>query len=200
MSHTCIRSILVISLAFLVVSCSNTGSSVRNSANPQFDSFKRNFIESALPLTIKACYVNSKDYVQLAKMQYPLYVLNDEGYQLAWCTFKTNGNYSAIFTFGPADCYVPYLTTYDKDGKKIDEKMIAIGGCGADCGFTCEEYMILNADYSIYTSDTITYSKCDTAGNEIRGTKEHYVIYKTGKLLSSGKIELTDEIKLTLKD
>jgi hypothetical protein len=197
-----ITSALLLLIASVIVSCNNGVGSASTSkgANPAFDSFKQNFVQTALPLTTKACYVDPSKFKQLGKQYYPLYVDNDEGYSLCWCTFKANGDYTALFTFGPADCYIPYLTTYDKDGKKIDGKMIAIGGCGSDCGFTCEEYMIVRADYSIYTSDTVTAFDCDTANKEIPGTKQHYVIYKTGKILSTGKIELSDEIKLMLKD
>ena len=201
MAHTGIKLILLPLVASLIVACNNNGTrSSANGLNPQFDSFKRNFASADLPLTIKGCYVDPSKFVKLDKEKYPVYLTNDGGYDLSWCTFKTNGDYTALFSLGAADCYLPVLTTYDKNGQKIDEKTIAIGGCGADCGFTCEEYMILNVDYSIYTSDTITTFQCDTAGYEIPGTREHYVIYKKGKLLSSGKIELTDEIKEAIKD
>ena len=203
MAHAGIKSILIVLSFFLLVRCGNTGTApgyTINTSNPQFDSFKKNFALSGLPLTIKGCYLKPDQYVQLTTEKYPLYVSNVEGYMLSGYTFKTNGDYTAILSFGAADCYIPNLATYDMAGKKIDEKMIAIGGCGADCGFTCEEFMTIRADYSIYTSDTITTFKCDTSGNEIPGTKEHYVIYKKGKLLSSGKIELSEEIKEPLKD
>jgi hypothetical protein len=159
-----------------------------------------NFTLASLPLAEKGCYLKPDEHIQLTKERYPVYVSNEEGYMISGYTFKTNGDFTALLSFGAADCYIPNLTTYDRLGKKIDEKMIAIGGCGSDCGYTCEEFMTIRTDYSIYTSDTITTFKCDTSGNEIPGTKEHYVIYKKGKLLSSGKIELSGEIKEVLKD
>jgi len=203
MAHACIKLLIVVVILIIIAGCSNTGTAPASSAkelNPQFDSFKKNFVLPDLPLTIKACYTDGHKFEQLTKEKYPLYVTNEEGYVLSGYTLKTNGDFTALLSFFPADCFVPYLTTYDRGGKKIDGKMIAIGGCGSDCGFTCEEFMIIRADYSIYTSDTVTYIKCDTAGNEIPGTKEHYVIYKNGKLLSSGKIELSGEVKEMLKD
>jgi len=177
MVNSCIKSILIILTAFYVVGCENNvdgSASSGNEANRQFDSFRHNFAPANLPLTIKGCYlvaaIKADNYVELTKKRYPLYVDNDNG-DIAYCLFKTNGDYTALISLGRADCYIPILTTYDRVGKKIDEKEINIGGCGFDCGFTCEEFMTIKADYTIYTSDTITSFECDTAGNEIPGTK-----------------------------
>lgn len=195
--------ISIILIGTLVTGCGSTGSGSQsriNTQNPQFDSFKKNFASSGLPLVVKGCNLDMQKYAKLIDERYPAYVTNEEGYILSGYALPANGDYTALLSFIPADCYVPMLTTYDKDGKKIDGKIIAIGGSGSDCGFTCEEFMVIRADYSIYTSDTVTYIKCDTAGNEIPTTREHYVIYKKGKLLSSGKIELSGEIKEPLMD
>ena len=203
MKHHYIKLALFTVFALVIISCSNAGNApgtAGTSANSAFDSFKHNFRSTDLPMIVKACYVKEENYVKVTKEKYPLYIQTEDGYDLAAHTFKTNGDYTAVIMLCPADCYLPQLTTYDKNGKRIDEKIIGIGGCGADCGFTCEEYMIIRPDYSIYTSDTVTQFKCDTAGNEIPGTKEHYVIYKRGKLLNTGKIELSAEIKLELRD
>jgi len=188
---------ILLLVVFIVAACSNPGSGT--GANPLFDSFKLNFHPMELPIAIKGCYIEPSKYTELHLKTYPGFV-RDSDNELAYCSFKTNGDYVGIITLGPADCYFPMLSTYDQGGKKIDEKNIVIGGCGSDCGFACEEYMTLRADYTLYTSDTVTYFKCDTAGDEIPGTREHYIIYKKGKLLPSGKIELSDEIKEPLKD
>ena len=67
--------------------------------------------------------------------------------------------------------------------------------CGFGPGYTCEEFTIIKSDFTIYSSDTISEVEIDNLGREIKGTEVNYVIYKTGKLLSSGKIELTDTIR-----
>ncbi|MFZ4413932.1 MAG: hypothetical protein ACOYOV_12685 [Bacteroidales bacterium] len=122
----------------------------------------------------------------------------NEDYSYAYGQFTTNGDFIATITLSAADCYLPVITTYKPNGLIIDKQTIAIGGCGSDCGFNCEEYMILKRDYSFYTSDTISVYDCDSLGNEIPGTYEYYVSYKKGKLLTDGKIEMTKEIKKPL--
>jgi hypothetical protein len=112
---------------------------------------------------------------------------------IPYCTFQTNGNFIAVISLGFADCNLPLLTTFDMNGKKIDEKCICIGGCGVGPGFKCDEYMIIRKDYTIYTSDSIIENEVDSLGNNVKGTSESYVIYKEGKLLLSGKIKLSNE-------
>jgi hypothetical protein len=188
-------------LAVLIIAGCNAGNpgAGQSSSNPRFDSFKMIFKPMDLPIAIKGCYIEPAKFTELPISKYPGFVTDSDN-EYSFCTFKANGDYTAIITLGPADCFFPILTTYDKEGKVIDKKNVVIGKCGADCGFTCEEYMTISADYSLYTSDTLTTFKCDTTGNVIPNTKEHYVVYKKGKLLSSGKIELSDEITEPLKD
>lgn len=123
---------------------------------------------------------------------------NEDG-TVPYCTFKTNGDYYSVIRLGLADCTLPYLITYDNKGNIIDKKWIAIGYCGGGPGFHCEEFTIIKSDFSIYTSDTISEVGIDRLGEEIESTFQNYVIYKKGRLLSSGKIELTDTLRQTLK-
>src|SRR5690606_2768063 len=58
-------------------------------------------------------------------------------------TIKSNGNYVATITFVPADAYLPVLTTYTLEGKKIDQVGLVIGRCGMDCGVTCSEHLYI---------------------------------------------------------
>jgi hypothetical protein len=124
---------------------------------------------------------------------------DDPGGFVPYCTFPTNGDFYAVIRLGQADCTLPYLVTYDKNGKVIDEQFIGIGYCGSGPGFHCEEFAIIKNDFSIYTSDTISEAEIDSLGQEIKSTLQSYVLYKKGRLLSSGKIELTDTIRQTLK-
>ena len=60
----------------------------------------------------------------------------------------------------------------------------------------------INNGYNVsffYTSDTISTYDCDSLGYEIPGTYKYYVIYKEGKLLANGKIQLSEEIRKPLK-
>lgn len=170
----------------------NTTSKQKENYNG-FGIFLKNFKKSTLPVTIRACKETGKNLLILPENT--AYV-NEPS--LAYCIFKTNGDYVAAITLGSADCLVPILTTYNLDGEKIDEKKIMVGRCGSDCGYTCEEFMILKPDFSIYTSDTISSFACDSLGNAIPETTKRYVIYRKGKLLKTGKIALGKEIKETI--
>lgn len=164
--------------------------------NDEFSGYLDNFKKIELPITIKGCNISSDGFKQFDGNKFKKYA--DE-YSLAYGQIPTNGNYVATITLGAADCYLPVLTTYKLNGHVIDQKTIAIGGCGSDCGFSCEEFMTLKKDFSFYTSDTVSTYTCDSLGNETPGTYEYYVIYMKGKLLTDGKIEMTNEIKQPLQ-
>lgn len=184
-----------------LAACNSTSKEAENNngTDTVFVSFTNRYAMASLPLSFKGCDQQPLQFKATDLGTYHRFLSEDAGL-LSYCTFKANGNYIAVITLAEADCLVPVLSTYTKDGKKIDEKEISIGSCGPDCDFTCSEYMIINSDYSIYTSDTITYRQCDSLNEPIRATREHYVLYRTGRLLPTGKIELTKETKLMLKD
>jgi hypothetical protein len=105
----------------------------------------------------------------------------------------------AVIYLGLADCTLPYLITYTPKGEKIDEGFFGIGGCGAGPGFECEEFMTIRKDFTVYTSDTILSADVDSLGYNIKSTEEYFVLYKEGKILPNGKIELSAEIKKKLR-
>ncbi len=164
--------------------------------NDEFTLYLDNFKKLDLPIVIKGCNISSDGLKQFDGKQFAKY---SEEYSLAYGQIPTNGNYVATITLGAADCYLPLLTTYKLTGQIIDKRSIAIGGCGSDCGFSCEEFMTLRKDFSFYTSDTISTYTCDSLGNETPGTYEYYVIYQKGKLQTDGKIEISNEIKEPLR-
>jgi hypothetical protein len=189
--------ILVFTLLFF--SCSDGvqdgGNKPREIKSP--DSFRyllNKFKPAELPVTIRACEINSSGCPQFEGSD-SLY--NPRG-NVAFCSFQTNGNYFAVVSLEYTDCSIPILTTFDKNGKKIDEKFIGVGLCGSGPGFHCEEFMTIRNDFTIYTSDTISEAEIDSLGHEIKETMKKYVIFKKGKLLSSGKIELSEETKKDL--
>jgi len=157
-----------------------------------FSIYLSNFKELNLPVVIKPCRDEPKNLVSFDGQKFKKY-RKDIGF--AYGQIPTNGDYIAIITLGISDCLLPVLTTYKTDGQIIDEKTISIGYCGFDCGYDCREFMTLEEDYVIFVSDTINTYECDSLGYEILGTREHYVIYKKGRLLNNGRIELTDEMK-----
>ncbi len=196
---------LIIILTFLVFnSCQNSNNqtdppkrdekSISN--NDEFSEYLGNFKKVNLPITIKGCQISTENLQKFEGTKYSKYTSE---YSLAYGQIPTNGNFKATITLGAADCYLPILTTFKPNGQIINQETIAIGGCGSDCGFRCEEFMTMQKDYSFYTSDTVSTYECDSLGQETPGTYEYYVIYKKGRLLSDGKIEITNEIKKPLE-
>jgi hypothetical protein len=160
--------------------------------NDDFDLYLDNFERTDLPIIIKGCEQDVHGLKEFDGIKSAKY---NDNYSFAFRQIPTNGTFIATVTLGVADCYLPVLTTYKLTGEKIDSKTISIGYCGSDCGYTCSEFMRIDSEYNIYVSDSVKSYECDSLGYEIPGTKEEYVIYKRGKLLTTGKIELSEEIK-----
>ncbi len=192
---------LIIILSVLVFACqTNSDKPISDETkfpkvNDEFTLYLSSFSKKQLPIVIKGCNISSDGLKQFDGKQFSKYT--DE-YSLAYGQIPVNGNYIATITLASADCYLPVLTTYNLKGQIIDKKGIAIGGCGADCGFTCEEFMTLRKDFTFYASDTISTYTCDSLGSETPGTYEYYIIYKEGKLRSDGTIEMSEEVKKKL--
>lgn len=171
--------------------------SVFPKVNDDFSRYIEKFQETELPITIKGCSVDPSDFYEFDGELFRRY---NEDNSYPYLNIPTNGIYIALVTLGIADCYLPVLTTYKLNGEIIDEKTIAIGHCSGDCGFDCEEFMTIKSDYSIYTADTISAYECDSDGKMIPETFEHYIVYREGKLLPDGKIQLSDEIRKSLQN
>lgn len=160
--------------------------------NPGFKSFVKKYQYIQLPLVYHPCLFDSRDLQRVKPNEkFASDKYGQDGF--AYCTFKTNGDYVALITCYPGDCMVPLLTTYDLKGNVIDREEVMIGRCGADCGFTCTEYMTIGQDLNIYVCDSITTQTCDSAGYLIPGTKKEYILFSKGKILPSGQIELSEE-------
>ena len=174
--------------------------SVVNVKNEKLEEYLSTLDKIQLPVTIKGCdnaYAGKRTLEKGKELE-----INDnsffKSYHHPYGQFSTGGDFSAIITFGLADCLIPELVTLDRNGIQIDRKSIAIGYCGSDCGYSCKEFMRIDKDFTIYTSDTIKSYDCDSLGNVMLETEENYVIYKQGKLLPSGKIELSEELRKEL--
>lgn len=164
-------------------------------AEDPFQIFLDQFPQLDLPISLKGCEINPKGLVVFNEDHPSPYI---QDYAFAVGQFPSNGEYVSVITLGAADCLLPIMTTFSAAGEQIDQKTIAIGYCGSGPCFECEEFMVLEADYSIYTADTLRTSDCDENYNPIEGTQTVKVIYREGKLTETGKIELSEEIKKQL--
>lgn len=184
-------SVLIISI-IIFLSCGNSKTETVQE-NEETPDFLKGYKSTTLPLKMKGCSEDGLPLINSDSVNADM--VNGT---LPYCTFKTNGDYYAVIRLGLADCSLPSLITFDRKGRVIDQKELAIGYCGSGPGFRCEEFSIIAEDFSLYTSDTIAEMSIDSLGNEIEATVRKYIIYKKGKLLSSGKIELTDTIRQRL--
>ncbi len=190
------KNILYLLTLLAFVACnSDNKSGFIEPENDEFASFLKHFKQTELPVAVKGCYEDIDGLTEFDGSNFSQFT---DAYHFSYKQIPSNGNYIAVISLQIADCFIPVLTTYKPDGTIIDKKVIAIGQCGHDCGYECEEFMTIKADYSIYTSDTITSCECDDMWEIIPGTCEDFVIYKEGKINNDGKIELSDEIKKPL--
>ncbi|WP_106793221.1 hypothetical protein [Aquimarina sp. Aq78] len=166
--------------------------------NDQFQAFLDQFPKIKLPVKIKGCEDAVMDLPKLNE-KLSLKYSSDAKSELIFGVFPSNGNYVSTITLGMAECMVPILTTYTITGQKIDSKAIFIGYCGADACYECIESMTIKTNYRIYAADTTRTYKCDENYIPIAGTESVEVIYKDGKIGTSGRIELTKEITKKIK-
>ena len=199
------KKILLIITLVLISSCKSENKNAKSlvteslepiseipKVNDEFEQFLDQFPEVKLPIKIKACDDDFQDLIELDKKVSLSY--EKESYYI-FGKIKTNGTYIATITLAPTDCYLPVITTYKLNGEKINSETLAIGLCGPDPCFECEELMEIDNDLNIYVAFNSRYFNCDENGIEIVGTEKKEVIYRSGKLTKNGEIELTNELK-----
>lgn len=94
-----------------------------------------------------------------------------EKYRQVWASQPLGILYNDNKTVTIIDCYigdwglVPFLTTYDKQGNKIDS-LAPFKKTGKDMGYDAIEYLTINKDKTILVSDSVrTYAlKHDSSG------------------------------------
>jgi hypothetical protein len=113
-------------------------------------------------------------------------------YSLAFKQIPSNGNYIATITLKKGENYLPVLTTYELTGEIIDRKVLALR-FGTSCFENyCQEYLTINTDFSIRITDSIYTSIYDGANLDSSKTEENITIFKTGRILENGLIELSE--------
>jgi len=160
--------------------------------NKEFQNFLNQFPKVYFPIKIKGCDNDFPNIKLLDKEISSDYEINP---YYIYGQIPTNGDYIAIITIGAADCYLPVLTTYKLNGERIDQKTIAIGGCGSGPCFDCDELMTIDVNYNLYTANNFKYYDCDENYDEVSDKVTTEVIYRSGRLTENGIIELTEQLK-----
>lgn len=198
------KIIYIVFIWFTLISCNNNEKSVNKGKSVLFREFSKKFKPIDLPFTYnernirleKFNKINPKSFDTLfIKTNYP-----DETY--CYGIIKDTSKYVALIFFFPADNYYPQIITFTKDGEKIDETSLSIGGCSGDCGLTkCSAWGILNKDLTILCSDTITYSfQCDEKGDSIPNSGETIILVKSGELTDNGMFKMNAEKRTGIKN
>lgn len=104
---------------------------------------------------------------------------------------------SKFFTFlfyYPGDDLRPYMITFDKKGKLIEEHGTGYN-CGADCGFYCiEGVFTLNKDLSFVSRHVSYQAECDDQQMDMDTTSvTYYVLERKGKIMPNGRFSEEDD-------
>lgn len=83
--------------------------------------------------------------------------------------FPDTSNFIALIYCAAAECYMPILTVYSKDGKVLSEEQISTG-CGMGCGYVCSDTLVINSMTDIKLTNIVESYTCDSLGNETKGT------------------------------
>ncbi|MBC7438478.1 MAG: hypothetical protein H7250_00635 [Flavobacterium sp.] len=136
-------------------------------------------VEKMTPLSkIDLKFIDIRDINPELDNVYPFGILAD--------TLET---YKIIYLF-PAESYYPVVATFNKNGEIIGKENLNVGGCGSDCGFTCNEYVKIYSDLKIYSVDSIQSYECDSLGVK-ENTLRKYTRFKNGSIHKNGKIITT---------
>ncbi|MBS1526817.1 MAG: hypothetical protein JST19_14270 [Bacteroidetes bacterium] len=198
-----ILSFLLLSIVAVSPACSGNASRQSNNGlnnggaitgtkiNSDFKEFLKKFQIMSLPLSIKTLEIVADSSKKLSQKD-NLFIKSDypNGIYAYSMLPDTEINYKIIW-LEPAEAEIPVLTIFTKDGKKVDQKELGVGGCGSDCGFNCSESITINKGLTIFSCDSIERTTCDTDGNPIKNTTKRYLRFKTGEILRDGKIDMT---------
>jgi len=198
MKKAIVPILLVLWLIVALFGCTSNSSNGGLTPPSKFKLFIGKFKMLALPVEIRAGRFNERDSRELDSADNTFIKYKDPGKLYAYGMLPDTAESYKIIWLQPADDYIPILTTFTKTGKKISQEYIGIGQCGPDCCYSCTEYMIIKKDLSIYTVDSIKSCECDSTGPK-ENTMSKTMLYKTGRILSGGKIKLS-EVKQKLLD
>lgn len=187
---------LILLVSILLVNCNNE--KAKNNKSDQhvlksndFKTFINKFKTLKIPLTIEPLKIQDGNFKQLTKTDFKFIDLhginptldNIYAYGILPDTIES---YKVIYLF-PSEIRLPKMATYSKRGKKISEEELSVGGCGSDCGFTCNEYIKIYPDLKIYSVDSIQSYECDSLGIK-ENTLKKYTRFKNGSINKKGQI------------
>ncbi|MDX6189725.1 hypothetical protein SGQ83_10210 [Flavobacterium sp. Fl-318] len=188
-------------LTVTLLSCKNKETNTKKELSIQskdFEVFLKKFKTLKFPLNIKTSDIQIENLKAFTKNDLKFLDLNnidpdlDNVYPYGILP-DTLEAYKVIYLL-PAETHIPVIATYTKEGKKISTEELGVGGCGADCGFTCAAYIKIDRNLKIHSVDSITSHQCDSLG-PILNTKRNYTHFKDGTITKKGKITFSKTIE-----
>lgn len=129
-------------------------------------------------------------------------------FKYAWCTKPLGILYQNAGTVGILDCslgdygWVPFLTTYNMSGEKIDSTNF-LDISGADFGYMAVEHVSFLKNRQITVLDTLKQWEIKPDGSDIieeslkiKTSKTHYSILKNGKIKTQKSSSLFKQVLL----
>ena len=184
---------VVITMLLINVSCSTHKDNRQVVAPPKaFRQLLKKFKPLTLPLTLNTTGQFSPETFPEITATDTVFIKSPDAPGRCFGLLPDTSRYYGLVWLAPAEVYQVRLSTFTKTGEKIGERALAVGECGDDCGFSCSETLLIHANCSIYSTDSITSSECTDAGLLRPGTTKKYVRMIAGRVQPTGEINLSD--------
>ncbi len=203
-----VKIILPLSLLITTISCKKESKTVTNKSAQPIDVVRNCYnkaVKLKLPLTwentANTLPVDEDEVIRLTDNDLKVFDGDNQPIHLIGVLPDTSRFFTFLFHY-PGDDLLPYLITFDRSGKKIDQHLTGYN-CGSDCGFYCiGGIFTLYKDYS-FSSKHISYRvECDEQQINMDTTfVTYYVVERKGKLspkgnFSEGNEKIVEERKL----
>jgi hypothetical protein len=179
---------LIFSSLFLFCYCSNTPENKNSEENNtkslssnkeddermvKFRVFISKFKQFSFPFDINTkCYSpNLEEYNMLDMGNDSIFLNGYVGPGVAIGLFPDTSNTISVIYCVAAECYMPYITTYSKDGYIIDSKQILFGGEYSP-GYELTEKLIVNSSTDITVVTEESNFETDSIGKEIANSRK----------------------------
>ena len=182
-------------VAIIFISCgqSNTDNIFSQSKHDNSDTlikfrrFIKKFKPLQLPLTAStSCYNPDTTYCFNLDMDNDsLFVGNIMGMSIG--IFPDTTLFYALVYCGAAECYMPMLAVYSKDGKRISNESIA-NGCGCGLGYICSDSLVIKSMTDITQFFNEEVVEIDSTGKEIESTRKKTIDINKFDIDNTGKI------------
>ena len=162
---------------------------VEHSSNlKSFKTFIQRFKMLPIPLDLNtSCYApDSTNSVNL-DMENDSVFIDYVGPAVTVGLFPDTTNFYAVIYCTAAECYLPTLAVFTKDGKRLSIEQIS-HGCGTDQGYRCTDSLIINSMTDIKSKLIEDNYKVDKDGKSISNTLSRFITIDEFAITKTGLI------------